>query len=214
MLSKIIDRFCFDTAGSFRLFTYCLLGNLMVASVLLFGFLSDQTKAQDSCVVNDFAPTQSKQFPSAVWLDSSQQLFYSDAWAGKVTKITDLNTGAGGIVVAGAVADGNPPSGDGDKATSGNVRINPSSACGAPNGDLYIVVMSQFHGVRKVTASSGIISAFGGKTGETSGDYGGDNGRATSARFASPSQCVVLASGDVLVADTNNDRIRLVTQGG
>ena len=64
------------------------------------------------------------------------------------------------------------------------------------------------HRVRKVTVSTGIITTIAG-TGLTS--YSGDNGPATSAALYFPSGIAVDSSGNLYIADTNNNRIRKVT---
>ena len=62
--------------------------------------------------------------------------------------------------------------------------------------------------IRKVTVSTGIITTFAG-TG-TAG-YSGDNGPATSAALYHPLQVTLDATGNVYIADNNNNCIRKVT---
>ena len=59
--------------------------------------------------------------------------------------------------------------------------------------------------VRKVTASTGVISTIAGN-GAT--NYLGDGSTATSANLWYPNAVVVDTSGNVYIADTENDRIR------
>ena len=62
--------------------------------------------------------------------------------------------------------------------------------------------------IRKVTASTGIITTIAG-TG--SGGYSGDNGPASSATLNYPHGVSTDSSGNVYVADTYNQRVRKVT---
>ncbi len=92
-------------------------------------------------------------------------------------------------------------------------------------GDVYFADAGN-HRVRKVTMSTGIITAIAGSS--TSGSYSGDNGPATSATLFSPtgialdSTGIFLLSiftllhflthlGNLYIADYNNHRIRKVT---
>ena len=95
-------------------------------------------------------------------------------------------------------------SGDGGPATSarlGEVR----DVAVDPAGNVYIAD-EQNHRIRRVSPS-GIITTFAG-TG-TSG-FSGDGGTPQSARVAGPRGVEVTPSGDVLIGDTGNHRIRRV----
>ena len=65
--------------------------------------------------------------------------------------------------------------------------------------------------VRKVTAATGKIATWAGSG--TVG-YSGDGGSAVNARLSGPTSVAVDASGNVYVADTNNNVIRRVSAGG
>ncbi len=62
--------------------------------------------------------------------------------------------------------------------------------------------------IRKVTILTGIITTIAG-TGTSS--YSGDNGQATSAALFFPQGLNLDTSGNVYIADSNNNRIRKVT---
>ena len=62
--------------------------------------------------------------------------------------------------------------------------------------------------VRKVTASTGVISTFAGN-GATG--YIGDGGTATSANLFDPYAVAVDTSGNIYIADSENSRVRKVT---
>jgi hypothetical protein len=97
--------------------------------------------------------------------------------------------------------------GDGIPATSAMLNI-PYGVDANAVGDLFIAdEWNQL--VRKVSASTGLISTVAG-TAETYG-YNGDGIAATSAFLHYPFDAVVDAAGSVYIADTVNDRIRLVS---
>jgi len=99
-------------------------------------------------------------------------------------------------------------SGDGGPAVSASLAAPLGVAVDA-SGDVFIAD-SQNSRIRKVSAS-GIITTFAGL-----GSYGflGDGGPATSAELAAPSGVAVDASGNLFIADTNNNRIRKVSASG
>jgi streptogramin lyase len=75
------------------------------------------------------------------------------------------------------------------------------------SGNIYIVDSGN-NRIRKVTASTGVITTM---AGNGTGGYSGDNGVATSAELNSPYGVAVDASGNIYIADTNNLVIRTVT---
>ncbi len=97
-------------------------------------------------------------------------------------------------------------SGDGGPATDARVSdvIGPSLD-GA--GNLYFADASN-NRVRKVTVSTGIITTI---AGNGTGGFSGDGGAATSAELDSPHGVAVDSSGNVYIADTSNNRVRVVT---
>ena len=64
----------------------------------------------------------------------------------------------------------------------------------------------------RVVLTSGIIYTIAGSgaTGSTSGSFSGDSGNATSATLNSPSTVGLDSSGNVYIADTDNNRIRKI----
>ena len=77
-----------------------------------------------------------------------------------------------------------------------------------PAGNLYILE-TQSHIVRKV--SGGVISTIAGNG--TPG-YSGDGGAAASAQLWYPQGLALDAAGDVYIADTLNQRVRVLTPTG
>jgi trimeric autotransporter adhesin len=98
-------------------------------------------------------------------------------------------------------------SGDGGIATSAKLSYPGGVAIDA-SGNIYIVDTGNSR-IRMVTKSTGIISTVAG-----TGSYGyrGDGGIATSASLNFPRGVAIDASGNLYIADTDNNRIRMVTK--
>lgn len=96
---------------------------------------------------------------------------------------------------------------DGDGALATSRRVNdPRDVLVDPSGNVYIADTSNCR-IRKVDAATLIITTFGG-TG-TCG-LSGDGGLATNARFSSPRGLAFDASGNLYIADRDNNRIRKI----
>ena len=96
-------------------------------------------------------------------------------------------------------------SGDGGLATAAKLS-GPTPLAVDSTGSYFIGSTSNV--VRKVTASTGIISTVAGVNGKSG--FGGDGGPATSASFDSIKGVAVDANGNLYIADSNNHRIRKV----
>ena len=98
--------------------------------------------------------------------------------------------------------------GDGGAATAANLA-NPFGVAVDGSGNLYIADQSN-HRIRKVS-TSGIITTVAG-----TGTYGfsGDGGAATAANLANPAGVALDASGNLYIADSQNNRIRKVSTSG
>ena len=99
-------------------------------------------------------------------------------------------------------------SGDGDPATAAELNA-PSGVTLDQAGNIYIAD-TQNHRIRMI-APDGIITTIAG-TG-TCG-FSGDGGPALSAQLCQPAQMLFDSSGDLLIADYGNRRVRKMTLGG
>jgi sugar lactone lactonase YvrE len=142
--------------------------------------------------------------PTGVAVDASGNIYIADSQNHRIRKVTKSD----GMISTVAGNGGNGYSGNGVLATSAQLSYPYGVAVDAL-GNIYIVD-SGSQRVQKVTpGSSGIISTVAGN-GESG--YSGDGEIATSARLNQPFGIAVDASGNIYIADTHNNRIRLVTK--
>jgi trimeric autotransporter adhesin len=140
--------------------------------------------------------------PSGVALDASGNIYIADNANSCIRMVTKST----GIIstVAGTGSYGS--SGDGGLATSA-MFYNPYGVALDASGNIYIAD-TRNHRIRLVTKSTGIVTTVAG-TG--SGSYSGDGGLATSLKLNFPAGVAIDASGNIYIADSSNNRIRMVT---
>jgi streptogramin lyase len=152
------------------------------------------------------ATTASLNEPNGVYVDVSGNVFIADTENCMIRKV-DASTNR--ITrVAGALSGGNPScgySGDGGQATLAQLN-KPRAVYVDIDGNIYIADDDN-HRIRKVDISTGIITTI---AGNGVGGYGGDGGPATSASLFNPKGVWVDEVGNVLIADTENHRIRKI----
>jgi uncharacterized protein (TIGR03437 family) len=99
----------------------------------------------------------------------------------------------------------------GDGGPAQLAQLNTPGGCATDStGNLYIADTYN-HAIRMVTPA-GIISTVAGTGGAAGGS--GDEGSAAAAQLAFPAGVVVDDAGDLFIADTGNNRIRMVTPDG
>ncbi|MBW7474827.1 cadherin-like beta sandwich domain-containing protein [Paenibacillus oenotherae] len=140
---------------------------------------------------------------SAVAVDGSGNLYIADTGNNKIRKVL-----TNGSIITVAGSGGYDYSGDGDLATSAQLR-SPSGVAVDVEGNLYIADKYN-NRIRKVD-TSGIISTIAGTGGN---DYSGDGGLAVAAQLSSPGGVAVDSEGNLYIADTSNHRIRKVDADG
>ena len=139
--------------------------------------------------------------PADLEIDSAGNLYiceYASHCVRKVDTMGMISDFAGQCGEEGYTGDGGP-------AVEALLAL-PAGIALDDEGNLYISQRSD-HRVRKVD-QNGIISTFAGSTSNSSGEYSGDGGPATQARFDWMTDIDITNSGSLIVADTNNHRIR------
>jgi sugar lactone lactonase YvrE len=139
--------------------------------------------------------------PTALALDASNNLYLADTGNHRIRKIT----AATGIIATIAGTGTQGFSGDTGPATSAATDSPTGLAVDASN-NLYLAD-SHNHRIRKITASTGIITTIAG-TGAPG--FSGDTAAATSATLTLPHGVTIDPAGNLYLADTANHRIRRI----
>ena len=144
-------------------------------------------------------------YPQGLAVDSSDNVFIADTLNDVIRRV-DATTG----IITTVAGTGSPGyTGDGGLATAAELR-DPHGLTFDSSDNLYIAD-SQNDVIRRVDATTGIITTIAG-TG-TAG-YSGDGGAATAARLYLPHGLAFDSSGNLYIADRNNNRIRKVNTLG
>ena len=141
--------------------------------------------------------------PMAIAFNAAGDLFIADYHN---NKIREVNTSGVINTIAGTGTGGY--TGDGGQATSAELHA-PDGLAFDSAGNLYFADSAN-QVIRKIT-TAGVISTVAG-TG-TPG-YSGDGGQATSATMNVPLDVAIDASGDLIIADSGNEVVRMVTPAG
>jgi uncharacterized protein (TIGR03437 family) len=136
--------------------------------------------------------------PAGVAVDSAGNLYIADVLNNRIRKVS------GGMITT--VGGGGSAFGDDVPATSAWL-VNPRGVAVNSAGNLYLA--DTMNGlIREV--SNGVIATVAGNRMQ---GFAGDNGPATSAPLYFPDGIAVDSAGDLYIADTNNNRIRKVSNG-
>ncbi len=141
--------------------------------------------------------------PSGVAFDASGNLYIADTSNNRIRKVA-----TSGIITTVAGNGTATYAGDGGAATNASLRLSSGVAFDA-SGNLYIADRIN-NRIRKVD-TNGIITTVAGNGTAT---YAGDGGAATNASLYYPSGVAFDASGNLYIADYNNNRIRKVDTNG
>jgi len=153
----------------------------------------------------DGGPATSAQMnrPFGICFDAAGNLYIADSQNNRIRKVaTDgtMSTVAGNGT-AGFAGDGGPAT-KAQLDRPWDVKVDAA-------GDLFIADYSN-NRIRIVTPD-GVINTIAGGTGPA---YTGDGGPATSARLNEPTSIAVDTNGDIYIADSSNNVIRLLTPNG
>ena len=142
-------------------------------------------------------------YPYGISLDSMNNLYISDS---SNNKIRVMNSA--GIITTFAGTGTSGSSGDGHLAINAQLYY-PSDVAIGLNGHIYIA--DTYNNMIRMVNSTGIITTIAG-----TGTYGsdGDGGDAISATLSNPSGVAADLYGNTYIADTYNDKIRMVNSVG
>ena len=143
--------------------------------------------------------------PAGVQVDASGNVYFADNNNSLIRKLTPGGSGTYTIsTVAGSFANGGFYSGDGGAATAAGLSY-PERFCLDAGGNIYISDEQDF-AVRKVTASTGIISTVAG-----TGVQGNADGAAATATFGYIVGITADATGNLYIADATYNKVRKYT---
>jgi uncharacterized protein (TIGR03437 family) len=150
----------------------------------------------------DNGPATSAQLdhPYGLAVDSAGNLYVADTNNQRIRKVSN------GVIATVTGTGTRGSGGDNGPATSAQLA-NPYGVAVDSAGSLYIADSSN-NRIRKVSNRAIATVAGNGTPG-----FSGDNGPATSAHLAYPQGVAVDSAGNLYIADTNNNRIRRVSNG-
>jgi hypothetical protein len=177
---------------------------------------NERIRAVSGGVISTFAGTGSAGFggdggaataamfrrPNALAVNATGALLVSDA---NNQRVREISAGVISTIVGSGVQGFG---GDGGPAVSAMLNAPMGLAVG---GDGRVFVADSHNDRIRVIATDGTISTFAGSGAR---GFSGDGGPATAAALSMPRGLLVTASGAVIFADSNNQRIRMVTAGG
>ena len=146
-------------------------------------------------------------YPTDIAIDAAGNIYVADSWNHRVRKV-DARGSISTLAGRGWLGD------KGDEGPAAEAELAfPVSVAADTAGDVYVIAYAfetANHRVRRIDASSGVITAFAGTGAE---GYEGDGGPAAEAQLAYPTGVAADTEGNIYVADARNARIRVVRRG-
>jgi sugar lactone lactonase YvrE len=177
------------------------------------GNIADCTPGTTATCPGDGGPATSAALhePAGLALDSAGNLFIADDRQNVIRRV-DAGTG---VITTVAGVGASATGGDGGPATRAGLSLPTAIAFDSAN-NLYVADTLN-HRIRKITASSGQITAssqINTIAGNGTASFGGDGGPGPSAELNTPHGIAVDAAGNVYIADLFNHAIREVNTSG
>lgn len=140
--------------------------------------------------------------PSSVVVDASHNIYIVDKDNDRIRKISS----SGVIQTIAGSSNAQVYAGDGKQAVQASLAL-PNGIAFDSAGDMYIADTA--NQVVRMVNTSGVISTVAGNNYSA---YSGDGGAAIDASLSEPSGLAFDSAGNLYIADTNNDCIRVVTK--
>jgi sugar lactone lactonase YvrE len=140
--------------------------------------------------------------PRGVAVDLAGNLFIADTGNNQIRKVSPE-----GVISAVAGTGSAGFSGDGGPAPAAQLN-NPAAVAVDPAGNLFIA--DQNNNRIRMVNTAGVITTLAGHT----IGFGGDGGSAVSAQLSGPRGVAADVTGNVFIADSGNNRVRMVDRGG
>jgi len=170
------------------------------------------TGTEGSHLASGSATSSELNQPQAVAVTPNGDLLIADTGNNRVLVVTP----SGKIAV---LAGDGTPGYLGDNGPAAGAELNqPSGVAVDGQGNVYIADSSN-NVIRRVDGTTGVITTVAGdyaadQANDGQGAYSGDGGLATSAQLQDPQGVAIDSSGDLFIADTFNNAIRVVTPDG
>jgi sugar lactone lactonase YvrE len=146
--------------------------------------------------------------PTCAVVDNAGNLYIGDVATNTVRKVA-----AGTGIISLYAGNGGAPGYSGDGGVATLASMNGPSGCALDSaGNLYVAEAGN-NVVRKITASTGIITTVAGNgfgDGCEIGMFSGDGDLATNANLSCPYGVALDAAGDIFISDQGNQRVREV----
>jgi trimeric autotransporter adhesin len=167
------------------------------------GIITTVAGGGSSASIGDGGPATAAQllYPGGVSVDAAGNLYIADTGNGRIRKVDAVTK----IITTIAGGGSTSSIGDGGPANAASLA-SPNTVALDAAGNLYIAD-SRNNRIRKVSAATKIISTVAGTGTE---GFSGDGGAAISATLNYPGGVSVDVAGIIYIADTENDRVRVV----